>query len=151
MALRLLSLVLLAAVAVTLYLVPRDAHARRGGIILITTGDTITDIGPIAEEHREAVEETTGPGARVVYGYSYGGVFWLDLWTYDGAFYVQDQRDELWSLTDEEAAELLGGSASPPLGYRFPPLLVLLGLSALVYAARAVIMQRRMHRAMADV
>ncbi len=71
---------------------------------------------------------------------------------------VSDRNQGLWTLTDAEAEaeaeaeELLGHSASPPLQYRFPPLLVLLlALFTVGYIVRALVQRRRMTQAMAEV
>lgn len=112
-----------------------EAHARRG-IILITSGDTIAHVENIPEQNVELAMEATGHPVRVGYHYSSVGVFWLDVWTYDGEFclYYGNSR---WALEEETAQVLLGKSLSEldkPLLYRFPPFLVIVGvlLGALV-------------------
>ncbi|MCP3980093.1 MAG: hypothetical protein GY716_12375 [bacterium] len=115
---------LVAAVA-TFALCSSPADARRG-IALITHGQAIAEIGPVVESQRQYVREATGADAAVGYIYESFGVFWLDLWTWDGRYCLTD-GDTYWELDETQAASLLGSGAAgprPPLRYSWPPGLV---------------------------
>jgi hypothetical protein len=121
-------ILVLAFAAVTL--APSTALARRGGIILITYGDSIKDLGQVPAEIAPVIEKATGQsGLRVGYKYSYFGLFWLDLWTWGGDFCLYRDRSFI-PLKPEMAAALLKtkGAPSKPITYTIPPLLPVLGL-----------------------
>ena len=97
---------------------------------LITTGDSITNIGQVPADAKPAIERLTQPGVEVGFVYSYFGLFWLDAWTWDGQYCLY-QGKTIWKLTPLQAAKILGvaqDKLSTPLLYRFPSLLVLLVL-----------------------
>lgn len=122
-------------VGVFYFAAPGKAHARRGGIVLITTGESIAHVEDLSPEARELAHEITGRNVQVGYAYSYAGVFWIDGWTWDGThcLYV---GDTYWPLDEELSQALLGKSTNEldtPLLYRFPPLLILLAIGGLGY------------------
>ena len=124
---------------------PDEAHAGRRGIVLITSGDTIEHVENLPDETVDLAMEATGRPVRVGYYYSSFGVFWIDLWTYDGTFCLYD-GDEYWDLDEETAQVLLGKSLSDlkkPLLYRFPPLLVLLVVGGIGYGAFRAVAARK--------
>lgn len=103
---------------------------------LITTGDSITNIGQVPADAKPAIERLTQPGVEVGFVYSYFGLFWLDAWTWDGQYCLY-QGKTIWKLTPLQAAKILGvaqDKLSTPLLYRFPSLLVLLviGIIAMI-------------------
>lgn len=138
----------LAAVALAFacgVLYPDDAHARRGGFVLITSGETIEYVQNVPEDMVDVAMDLTDQPVRVGYHYSSVGLFWIDGWTYDGAFVLYD-GDDYWPLDDELSEGLLGKSLDEletPLLYRFPPLLVLLLVGGVGFGAYKGFAHRR--------
>ncbi len=128
---------------------PTQSEAK---ILLITRGDTISDLGRIAGVHGNDLPA----GARVGYKYSYIGVFWLDLWRYDGTFCIHDGNDRFDPISKTEGAQLLGtqeSDLSEPFWYHFPPGLVIIGAIILIAVPAAYIgkaKQREMNSLMRD-
>jgi hypothetical protein len=125
-----------AAAALVAYalLSPSEASAK---FFLITTGDTMKEIG--------IAKGPNGETARIGYKYSYGGLFWLDFWTWSGTYCVILGEKEYFPLTEAEAAELLGkpaGSLSPPFFYRFPPGLMIVGALVVIGIVSAIVNKR---------
>lgn len=96
--------------------------AESGAGVIITRGNTVKEIGTPKPEFltKEAA------GAKVGFKFDYFGIFWIDLWTYDGTFClykeVGDQK-EFMPLTAAQAATLLGKAEdemSRPFLYKFP-------------------------------
>lgn len=109
-------------------LMSEPAHAGKG-LMIVTHGDAIAHYADLTGEGKRLAEESTGHEVRLGYLYQQFGVFWLELWSWDGAF-VLYQEDKVWNLTDEEAAMLLGvqpGELGKPFLYRFPLGLLILG------------------------
>lgn len=130
----------LTALLVTL-LAPADAHARRRGIGIINTGDNVSHVGDVAQDHREMVMAETGsPEAKVGYLYKRFGLFWVNVWTWDGKYCLYDDSDTVWELDQEQAANLMGVTpedVAPPFVYKFPPgLPVLLALGGFIVFSR---------------
>lgn len=141
--LRMCSLAVVAVAFACGLLFPDEAHARRrGGLVLITSGETIEYVQNVPDDTVDVAMDLTDRPVRVGYHYSSVGLFWIDGWTYDGAFVLYD-GDDYWDLDDELSQALLGKSLDElkkPVLYRFPPLLVLLvfvGLGAGAYKAIA--------------
>ena len=105
--------------------VPTESQAK---FIVISRGDTISDLGPISGGRGNNLPQ----GALYVgYKYSFVSVFWLDFWRYDGTYCVHDGNKRFDPLTKTQAAQLLGKSESDldePFWYHFPPGLVILGV-----------------------
>lgn len=103
--------------------------------ILITHGDTISDMGTVPPELRAAKM----PATRVGFKYSYFGVFWIDLWTWNGQWGLYEGR-RFWAVPAATVAQFLGkneSELSPPFLYTFPLGLVLLvGFGVFVIGAR---------------
>ena len=137
---RMLSTLLIGLAFAVGLLTPDDAHARRRGFVLITHGETIQHVEEVPDDKYAVAEQMTGANVRVGYRYSSFGLFFLDIWTWDGEF-VLYQGSDYWELDEETCDELLGKSLADleqPWVYRYPPLLVvlfagglLLGLSKL--------------------
>lgn len=117
-----------------------EAHARRG-IMLITSGDSITEVAPLDPEAAKAVEAETGAGAAIGYKYEQFGVFWLEIWSWDGK-YVLFNGDDYWDIPDEQLAAMAGvGSLdelSKPLTYTIPPGLAIIVVAVLGFGAFAI-------------
>lgn len=108
---------------------PAEAHAG----IVITHGDTIKHIGDVPAHMKERLGPEFGTAA-VGFKYSYFGVFWLDLWTWDGEYCLFKDRKAA-SLKPAQAAAILNIQESEldtPFLYRFPlGLMILTGVALL--------------------
>lgn len=102
------------------------AEARRGGIVVINTGDDIEHIRDLPDD----LAKTIGYG-KLGYRYERFGVFWLDLWRWDGEFVVYS--GDTYVPLDGEALDVLGG-ASVPWRYHLPEGL-LLAVAGIYFAA----------------
>jgi hypothetical protein len=107
----------------------KPAQAEAKGFILITYGDDISKVADIPAAQMEGVKQATG-AANPAIGYKYNqfGVFFLNVWTWDGD-YVLYENDTYWDLGAAGAAQLLGIPADQlkkPLGYKIPPGLILI-------------------------
>lgn len=94
---------------------PSTANAR--GIVLITRGESIDQVGDVSPE----VRRTEGD-IKIGYKYGYWGAFWVNLWTYGGTYCVY-QGDRYNPIEPAVAARLLGkrqDELSPPFLYRVP-------------------------------
>jgi hypothetical protein len=124
-----------AAVAALAFLSPAQAHAK--GIILITHGDTVSHLGEVAPQYRGPDLPSTSVGFK----YSYFGIFWLDLWTWDGTYCLY-KDNTYWELTSADAALMLNKSEadlSKPFLYHVPlGLVALVGLVLFAVVARLV-------------
>ena len=113
------------------FLLTGNAEAR--GLVIINHGEDIVDIGEVAEEHKESVRTEIGGDAKIGYIHNAFGVFWLNIWTWDGRYCLY-LNDQYWELEPEQAATLLGQpdrALRNPLFYTFPPgLLVLIAIVA---------------------
>jgi hypothetical protein len=86
--------------------------------ILITQGETVSEMGQVQPKHRNLPL----PAMNVGFKYSYFGIFWLDLWTWDGTWCLHN-GNQYWPLNAAQAAEFLGTSESElstPFLYKFP-------------------------------
>lgn len=105
-----------------------DAQAKRG-IVIINSGEDIDHVGDVLPAHLPALQQSTGASKPAVgYMYSEFGIFWLNIWTWDGK-YVLFEGDNFWALTPEHAAGYLGvpvAKLSKPLFYTIPPGLVVI-------------------------
>ena len=141
---RRLSAVLLCAAAWSA--APSDADAARRGFALITHGEDVDAVLPVSAEAGPILAMNGVPaGANVGYAYSEFGVFWLNLWTWDGQWcIVNAAEDEVWALENgkAEAAELAGvdeSALSKPWTYTFPPGLILIGVLAVGWITAQVV------------
>lgn len=111
---------------------PTPADARRGSAVF-SHGAVISHVGEPTDEQAQVVRAEIGTDASVGFVHDAFGVFWLDLWTWNGR-YCLFEDDRYWELSAERAAALLGrspGELREPLFYTFPPgLLALLGVAA---------------------
>lgn len=120
---KLLVMCLVAAGVMTL--VDSDAHARRGrGLILITFGDDIKDVGEIKQRPPARPGNASyGPNERVGYFCQAVGVLWIfDVWSWGGQWCTYD-GDTYYEITEAQAAFLLGiqeSELSKPFLYSFP-------------------------------
>jgi hypothetical protein len=102
---------------------PSESAAKA---VLITHGDTISHVGGIQTKGAPLAAPIDVDG--VGYKYSYFGIFWLDLWRYDGQYCIY-RGDHYQAISEAEAAMLLGISEADlhtPFFYRFPPGLIVL-------------------------
>lgn len=108
---------------------PGTASAK---IMLITTGDTITHLGDLGKVPPGAKGLPLGGTIGVGYKWSYGGLFWIDFWTWGGE-YCLHVGDKYEPISPEQAAQLLGRDSPPgrPFLYKFPLGLIILAVVAL--------------------
>jgi hypothetical protein len=112
--------------------------ASAKGIMIITHGDTVSDLGAPTGPAAKVLDLMYGPGTRVGYKYSYGGLFWIDVWTWDGG-YCLHRDNSAETITKEQAAEFLGTTPDKlgkPFFYRFPHVpffLIVIGLPVLIF------------------
>lgn len=125
---RSLSLSLPALALATVALSASEAEAK--GILIITHGEAVMHYADLSTEMHDALKTATGHDLKVGYLYSNFGIFWLDLWTWDGQYCLYE-GDSVERLTPEQAAEVLGTTTDKlgkPLLYTLPlGLLILLG------------------------
>lgn len=125
------------AITVTLLGVLASAErAEAKGFMLITYGDDITHVADIPPG-------TDAPaGLKVGYKYGAFGVFWLDIWTWDGEFvlYRGDnyQTLEAAGISVDEMSKIVGKELKKPWGYSFPPGLIIIVLLVGGYIAYSV-------------
>ena len=123
---RLLPLVALLVVFFT----QAEAHAKKG-LVLITSGDSITHVADLDPEVAKAIESDVGPGVAVGYKYEQFGLFFLEIWSWDGEF-VLYRDDEFWTGEPQMIAEAAGVSSldelSKPFTYTVPPGLIVIGV-----------------------
>lgn len=122
---------LLPLLAFVLICVPeRQAQAGRG-IMLITSGDSITHVADLDPEAAKTLDAELGPGVAVGYKYEQFGLFFVEVWSWNGEF-VLFRDDEYWDVDDEVLAAAAGVSSvselSKPLTYTVPPGLVVIAL-----------------------
>ena len=110
-----------------------EKPASLPGIILITRGDKITDIGEIPKENREQLEAFANvQGLKAGYYYNQFGIFWLEIWSWDGqyCFYTDDDGSQvLLEASKAQVATALNKKPEDlgkPWSYTFPPGLMLL-------------------------
>jgi hypothetical protein len=125
-----------------------EAHARRG-FKLITTGSTVDEIGTVKLEMAQAIKaETKYDLTRIGFQYSYFGLFWLDLWNWGGEYVIYDgNKDGVGEvITKEQAAKFMGVDESKvgkPFNYRFPYLLDIVVVGALLKIVPRIIAKKR--------
>ena len=128
----------LLAIMAAMLLIPTQVEARRG-IVVINHGETVKEIGVVADEHVAEVREAIGTVPSVGFVHEGFGLFWLNIWTWNGRYCLYAD-DQYWELEPEQAATLLGTpeqQLSSPLFYRFPPgLLVLTVIVILIGVAK---------------
>jgi hypothetical protein len=132
---RLLAARVLPLALVLFALTPARASAR---LLLITYVERTSQVGAVTSAAaRQKLVRKAGAGTPSVgFRYHAVGVFWLDVWTWGGHFYVAGGKDGV-PLTDAEAAEALGvteGDLARPVFYRYP-----LGLLILCGAATTLV------------
>jgi hypothetical protein len=105
-------------------------------IMLITHGETIAKVGDVANKPDPSFPANVAVG----YKYSYGGLFWLDFWRWDGEYCLFAGED--WQPIDEPtAAKLLGVSQDKlvkPFWYRFPPVPFVVGVLLVLFVPLGV-------------
>lgn len=101
-------------------LAPSSAWAR--GFILITHGQTVSDRGEVPAALVTSFEASTAAGVRVGYCYNHFGLFFVDLWTWDGRPCLHTEAT-IWELSPRLEAGLAHADPAlidKPLLYRFP-------------------------------
>lgn len=115
---------------------PADADAR--GIMLITHGDQIRELVPKPGAPGSKLQQ----GLKVGYLNSYGGVFWLDFWTWGGGYCVYKPDNQgCEAISPTAAAKRLGVPESElpePFFYRFPLGLFILFVGGVLFGILAL-------------
>ena len=118
------------------FILPSEAHARKRGFFLITTGETVKHMGDVQAEAKPLVQmATNGQDPQVGYLHDRFGILFLDLWTWGGQYCLY-KDNEVWALDKEQAAGLMGKSPDDigtPFWYRVPPLLLIVGVGAVAF------------------
>jgi hypothetical protein len=119
-----------AFVAAAVWFLAAPSAAEAKGLVIISRGDTIVELGAIKEA--APIKPAPGlpklPDLKVGYKYSYAGIFWLDIWTWDGEYCLFENKDYM-PIDAETAAKMLGvatGDLKVPFWYRYPSLLWIL-------------------------
>jgi hypothetical protein len=137
------TLALVAVLAVAPW-IPTQVEAGRG-IVVITQGEDIKEIGAVADEYVAEVREVTGTVPTVGFIHEGFGLFWLNVWTWDGRYCLYAD-DQYWEIEPAQAATLLGipeSQLSSPFFYRVPPgLLVLIAIAILIGIAKVFSLRR---------
>jgi len=127
---------LVALVLVASLGVPRTAEA--GKLMLITHGDQIRELTPTPG----APDLVKVDGLKIGYVNSYGGLFWIDFWTWGGQYcvYAAENQRECQVIPPGVAATMLGvpeDQLPTPFFYRFPLGLVILAGLGLAFGVAA--------------
>jgi hypothetical protein len=83
----------------------------------MTSGETISHIGDVSARDRQNVE-----AHKVGFKYEYWGIFWINLWTWNGEYCIYE-GDRFSPIQRSEAARLLGKTENElgaPFLYHFP-------------------------------
>lgn len=107
---------------------PQVAQARRGGPMIINTGDKFFEIVEAADG---SPAKLIADDAVVAYHCQNFGVLWLPLWTWDGEFCVYSEAEEKYQPLEADQLALMAGVSEDqikkPFFYTFPLGLVILG------------------------
>jgi hypothetical protein len=129
---------------------PADSFAAK--VVLITRGDSFSHLGEMTAKNGPAPM----PGIdrmSVGYKYSYVGVFWLDLWRYDGEYCLYQDKEYV-PIPKELAAVFLGvkeDQISEPFFYHLPPGLIIVGVLVVFGVGAVIAKQIRKQKVMALV
>src|SRR5262249_23320078 len=113
---------------------PHTASAK--GIVLITSGEAVKQVGDMPKATKEAYCDYLRKvhachlDPAVGYTYRYWGIFWLDFWTWDGKYCTYNDRTIIEELPKDVIAKLLGvpeEELGVPFFYRLPPGLLIVG------------------------
>src|SRR5262245_22047280 len=110
------------------------------GIVVFTSGETISHVGDVSPAKRSESNVT-----KVGYKFSYFGVFWIDFWTSGGTYWVYD-GDKYVPIEPAAAAYLLDraeGSLSRPFVYICPPGWLIVGGMVTLWIVEAAWNKRR--------
>lgn len=125
------------AVGVLVSMATRSEAAK---LVVINTGSTISFITYLKGERLEQAATLFPPGVRmpdaaVGYHHEHFGLFWIDLWTWNGKWCIYE-RDTAVEISKEQAAQLLGTPVDElrkPFFYRYPGGLFFLFLLVCVF------------------
>jgi hypothetical protein len=124
--------------ALILLFSPSTAEAK---FLLITHGDSIDKVADLTEEGKKSVKEQIGEDLEVGYMYGQFGIFYLNIWTWNGK-YVLFAGDEYFDASPEEIAALAGVASvdelNKPWTYTFPPGLLIIVAGILIFVAFAL-------------
>jgi len=96
--------------------------------VLITHGDAIKHVSDLKPE---AVAEY-GPDVKVGYLYQQFGIFFLEIWTWDGKFVLYEGDNYNDELADDALANIAATGLSKPWNYTFPPGFLVILVAAMI-------------------
>lgn len=118
---------------------PGEAHAGRGGIIVINTGQDVMHIMTIDQAGRDKLGAGTDIGElHVSVVYDLFGIFWLDVARWNARFAICEEQGDgpgCDFFTPDEIAEMTGIAAADvkiPITFYMPPGGIILGLALLI-------------------
>ncbi|NQU21460.1 MAG: hypothetical protein HQ567_09265, partial [Candidatus Nealsonbacteria bacterium] len=124
----------------------RSSPAEARGLVLITRGETVKHLADLPEEQKKEIKAAVGTEPAIGFRYSYGGIFWLDFWTWDGGYCLFTKETDglrllvkegdAWKLEPNEAAKLAGlkeGELAKPFFYTVPPGLLVVGVIVAIW------------------
>lgn len=106
--------------------------------VIITTGDKITEVTELTNDLKNKLNIENNLRDTLVLGYKYShfGLFWIDLWTWDGQYCLYNpSKDEYYDLDTNELTIILNHkdiTVSKPFLYTIPLGLILLSLAAIL-------------------
>lgn len=122
--------------AVSIFSLQNNADARRRGIpFLFTTGETYSDYHLVTQEDLNFLYPDTSDeadasaaaaaGVQVSFQYDRFGLFFINLWTWNGKVVLLEEAKETYYDIEVSQAEAIKKYGKPFL-YKFPPLLIAL-------------------------
>ena len=86
------------------------SQAEGAGLVVYHYGENVKEIGEVTEEHQESIRTELGGPAQVGFIHNAFGLFWLDIWTWDGRFCLY-RGEQYWEIDAEQAAVFLDAEA----------------------------------------
>jgi hypothetical protein len=121
-------------------------------LVLITRGDSFSHLGELRTKN-QPVQLAPHGGMSVGFKYSYVGVFWLDLWRYDGEYCLYRDKEYV-PIPKELAATFMDvkeDEISEPFFYHLPPGLIIVGVLVVFGVGAAIAKQIRKQKVMSLV
>jgi len=137
---------------VAVFFTPGRASAK----FLITYAERSTQVGEVVPQARQKLQQKMGRAEQSIeFKYHAVGVFWIDVWTWGGSYYIPGGRNGT-PITEAEAAEYLGVAERDlvrPFFYRWPVgLLILCGatMALIPMALSRLRAERKVRRLLED-
>jgi len=133
---------ILPLLAFLLVLLPQSEAQARRGIVVVTSGDSITHVADLDPAVADEIEAEAGSGIAVGFKYEQFGLFWLEVWCWDGE-YVLFRGEEYWDLPPDELMAAAGVTSfdelPKPWSYTFPPGLIAVGVLGIGFVIVALV------------